>query len=408
MNSDLSDIATNGLTNCVTKDGQTTITAAFKGANGTVGIPMYSFASDTDTGMYRHGANELGFSTGGVLAGYFGTDQKLNLSVALVVPAGTLAVAALANGTANRLYGTNGSGVFGEITLSTGLSLSSSSLTATAQLARNYIDGCIASNGTDTVNDINFASGVCRDSTNAVNITLPTLAGKQLDANWAVGANAGMRNSAAGISNGTYHLYAVATAAGVVSGTADIYAVAGVAGTNPDSAAAVAAVITALQLESGGSAYLYARRVVSILRESASIVQFIQYGNYFYRTTSVLDISATNPGTSAVTRLLSVPLGVKVLGLLTSIIINSAGGGLTYSLVSDLSITDETPAQNNTQTSVANTGSTASVATAASPIEIWTNASGQVRSRISFSDANVTQDIRTRGWFDYRGTNNEA
>ncbi len=76
MNSDLSDIATNGLTNAVTKDGQTTITNPFKGANGSVGLPMYSFASDTNTGMYRHGADELAFSTAGTLAGWFNSSQK--------------------------------------------------------------------------------------------------------------------------------------------------------------------------------------------------------------------------------------------------------------------------------------------------------------------------------------------
>ncbi len=76
MNSDLSDIATNGLTNAITKDGQTTITNPFKGANGSVGLPMYSFASDTNTGMYRHGADELAFSTGGTLAGWFNSSQK--------------------------------------------------------------------------------------------------------------------------------------------------------------------------------------------------------------------------------------------------------------------------------------------------------------------------------------------
>ncbi len=65
MNSDLSDIATNGLSNAVTKDGQTTITGAFKGANGSVGLPMYSFASDTNSGMYRIGADNVGISVGG-------------------------------------------------------------------------------------------------------------------------------------------------------------------------------------------------------------------------------------------------------------------------------------------------------------------------------------------------------
>lgn len=62
MNSDLSDIATNGLTNAITKDGQTTITGALKGASGSVGAPSYSFSADLDSGWYRIGANNIGIS----------------------------------------------------------------------------------------------------------------------------------------------------------------------------------------------------------------------------------------------------------------------------------------------------------------------------------------------------------
>jgi hypothetical protein len=36
-------------------------------ANGTAAAPSISFASDTDTGIYRRGANELGFATGSLL-----------------------------------------------------------------------------------------------------------------------------------------------------------------------------------------------------------------------------------------------------------------------------------------------------------------------------------------------------
>lgn len=64
------------MTNSVAADGQTTITGALKGANGTAANPSYSFASDIDTGGYRHGANEYGFATGGVAAGYFDSAQK--------------------------------------------------------------------------------------------------------------------------------------------------------------------------------------------------------------------------------------------------------------------------------------------------------------------------------------------
>lgn len=62
MNSDLSDIATGGLSNAIAKDGQTTITGSLKGFSGSVGLPSYSFSADLDSGMYRIGANNIGLS----------------------------------------------------------------------------------------------------------------------------------------------------------------------------------------------------------------------------------------------------------------------------------------------------------------------------------------------------------
>lgn len=69
----ISSSATNGnnadiaaeITNSVAADGQTTITGALKGANGTNSAPSYGFASDTNTGMYRIGADNLGLTVGG-------------------------------------------------------------------------------------------------------------------------------------------------------------------------------------------------------------------------------------------------------------------------------------------------------------------------------------------------------
>jgi hypothetical protein len=174
---------------------------------------------------------------------------------------------------------------------------------------RGYIAGCIVSNGTDTTNDINVSAGVCRDGTNTVDITVSAMTGKQLDANWAPGSGAGMRNSAAGIADATYHIYAVSTAAGVQ----DIYAYAGVAGTDPDSSASISAVITALQAESGGADYIYARRIDSILRQSSSIIQVIRTGDIVTLKTPILDISTTSPGTSAITAAVSVPSGLRAL-----------------------------------------------------------------------------------------------
>jgi hypothetical protein len=63
-NGNWTDIAAE-ITNSIAADGQTTITGALKGANGTVSLPAYSFASDLDTGLYRIGANNLGIAANG-------------------------------------------------------------------------------------------------------------------------------------------------------------------------------------------------------------------------------------------------------------------------------------------------------------------------------------------------------
>lgn len=51
-----------------------------KGVDGTVALPAFSFAADPDTGMYRIGANDLGFATNGILR--FEIDGSGNLRAA--------------------------------------------------------------------------------------------------------------------------------------------------------------------------------------------------------------------------------------------------------------------------------------------------------------------------------------
>ena len=53
------------MTNSVAADGQTSMTGALKASNGAVGSPSVTFASDTNTGLYRIGADNIGISAGG-------------------------------------------------------------------------------------------------------------------------------------------------------------------------------------------------------------------------------------------------------------------------------------------------------------------------------------------------------
>lgn len=63
-NQNYSDIAAE-LTNSVAVDGQSTMTGQFKAASGTVAAPGIAFGSDTDSGLYRIGANEIGVAVNG-------------------------------------------------------------------------------------------------------------------------------------------------------------------------------------------------------------------------------------------------------------------------------------------------------------------------------------------------------
>jgi hypothetical protein len=267
-----------------------------------------------------------------------------------------------------------------------------------SNLPRGYIDGCILSNGTDATNDINITAGKCRDSTDAVDIVVSAnTSGKQLDANWAAAAttNSGMRNSAAGIANGTYHIYAARTAA---SSAATIYAYAGVAGTDPDSAAAIATMLTALQAESGGTDYIYARRIGSIVRESAAVAGFVQIGDEFLRTTPVLS-SSTAPTTTVALYALNVPLGLKVKADFNAFISRAGSSARVYVSSPDVIAVDpSTSAAPGVNLADADSGNTSQAGAAFS---VWTNRSGEVRIE---AEANISSAIVvTTGWTDRRG-----
>jgi hypothetical protein len=94
-NQNWSDAATE-LTNSVAADGQTSMTGPLKASNGTVTAPSLTFASDTDTGLYRSGANEISAAVGGTQtlkvssAGVDAVAGRLLEGGASLVPAGAV------------------------------------------------------------------------------------------------------------------------------------------------------------------------------------------------------------------------------------------------------------------------------------------------------------------------------
>jgi hypothetical protein len=252
-------------------------------------------------------------------------------------------------------------------------------------LPRGYIDGCILSNNSgDSTNDIDISAGKCRDSTDAVDIIVPAITGKQLDANWAAGSTAGMRNSAAGIANTTYHIWAVRTAA---SSTGDIYA---------HTSADAATVLTALQAETGGASYAYARHIGSIVRVSNTIKSFYQIGDVFLWNGPVQDIANTSDHTTAVLAALTVPTGIKVDAQFNAHCINTSSGN-HGPLFSSPEVTAAAPSTSDAPgISLASDGSRA-----AGQFTIRTDTSGRIRYRATANSIDTW--VQTTGFRHPRG-----
>jgi hypothetical protein len=193
-----------------------------------------------------------------------------------------------------------------------------------------------------------------------------------------------MRNSAAGITDTTYHLYAVRTAA---SSAGDIYA---------HTSATVATVITALQAESGGTDYVYARRIGSIIRSGATILSFVQYGDEYWLKAPVRNVNNSADHSTAATATLTVPVGLVVKAFV-NIITNTQGDH--GALLSALTVTDTAPSL--TDAPGIHTSSADSTHPTPAHAEIWTDTSAGIRYRAS--NAAIDTVIITRGWRDPRG-----
>ena len=237
----------------------------------------------------------------------------------------------------------------------------------------------LSNNGTDAVNDIDVAAGSCAsdDAVDANRVLLnPGQMTKQLDAVWAAGSAAGGRISSEALANGTWHVYAFRRS----GGTDDYCFSQSLTPTLPD----------------GGT---NKRRIGSILREGGAIVAFSQDGDLFQRRTTVLDVNVTNPGTAAVLRTLSVPVGFPVIALFR--VSASSGTAPNNLIISDPAANDE---QANLSAAPLIDGEfTNSYASYPGYVSRRTNASAQIRTRVTASDGNTRLWIATTGWIDTRG-----
>jgi hypothetical protein len=247
------------------------------------------------------------------------------------------------------------------------------------RLPRSYLAGLGLANDTDAAHDIVIAVGTCRDSANAYDMTLAAVLTKRLDAEWAAGDDAG------GIFTGSvgnttwYHVFLIRKDS---DGTID-------AGFDTS--------ITAANKPAGYSNY---RRLGSVLTDgSANILPFFQVGDEFRWVTGIKDVTTTNPGTNAVTRVLSTPLGVRTLAIIYAGQTNTGGTGILIFLISSMDQADTSPVWNTISCGVYANNSVMMQMT------VLTDTSSQVRSRLNTSGATDDFHITTIGYVDYRGRN---
>lgn len=339
----------------------------------------------------------------------------------------------------------------GAFTLSGGITNSTNDIRIDPAYFLNFLTGLTLSNDftADQSNEMAVTAGAAFDSTNATFIKLGSaLTRKQINVAWAAGSTAGMLDTGV-IGNGTYFIFLISKAAGAnpdilasLSPSAPtlpatytlmrrigwvIRQTAVVTGSISTTTMTVSAVtsgviqigqkitgtgvsantfVTAFGTGTGG----IGTYTVSVSQTAGSTtltgvgnLQFTHDGDWFTLANTQSDINANNPGTSAVLRALTVPIGIRVQAYVAC--------GITYAndvsntgidaLLSDPSSADIIPnAFNGTLSLTSINGDNMKVKGA---VLVFTNASGQIRTRVSVSNANLTLQGGVMAIRDTRG-----
>lgn len=242
---------------------------------------------------------------------------------------------------------------------------------------RGHIGGLTLSAAGSTAT-FGVAAGSAADSTN---IDLMTLASAytKTTSSWAVGSGNGAMDTSTVANSTWYHVHLIKR---VDTGVVDVlFSLSATAPTMPTN-------------------YTLFRRIGSMKTDgSAQWVKFSQNGDEFLWDAVIADVSATNPGTSAATRTLTVPTGVKVNALI-AVTSNSNGINDGRVAISSLDKSDEGAVAGNA--GMYNGISTAEMIVMAF-LSVRTNTSAQIRSRNNASGVASSLIITTHGWIDTRG-----
>lgn len=227
----------------------------------------------------------------------------------------------------------------------------------------------ISNNVSDANNDIDIATGKCRDSSDTYNMVLGLVMTKRLDAGWVSGTNQGGLFSGAKASGTWYHTF-------LIRKDADASIDAGF-----DTS------VTAANIPAGYTAY---RRIGSIKTDnSGNILAFVQVANGFYWSAIVKDLDGAVTNTASLVTL-SVPPGVNVWA---NLLLAGQTGATVALLVTSTYQADILPSVTYNTTPAGHTGATTGNRAV---VRALTDTSAQVRIRGAAATQNGA--LYTHGW----------
>jgi hypothetical protein len=411
MDGEFDGIAT-GLSQCITKDGQTTITAniplnnyKLTGAgNGTARTDVINVGQVQDNQFQYLG------TTGGTADAYtltpsptitaYATTQQITAKISATNLTTTpyLQVSAIANPTTTavikKLSATKTEiAVEASDLLINGIyhfqrnsandawivlnpekdyfNLINATKATTTTQGVSYLNNpiTIANNATDANNDIDFSAGTFQFSDGSGQALATAIMTKRLDATWSAGTgNGGLFNGTAvpKAVNSTYHCYKIYNS---TTNTEDSGFLLGISGTAPNPTSVLP------------SGYTKFKRVGSILTDgSGNIRAFTQFGNYFKYATGISDLNGSFVAGST-TPQVSTPLGINALGIFNiGLDISSVStGNNIWSVISDFNQTSNLGIVSHRQSSVTVTKIPSFINIASGSAFAFTNLSSQIR-----------------------------
>ena len=237
----------------------------------------------------------------------------------------------------------------------------------------------LSNNGSDATNDIDISAGyACATGGGALMVLAASLT-KRLDAAWAVGTNQGGLDTGT-IANDVYHLWLIRRSdTGVVDALFSASATSPTMPTNYDQK----------------------RRIGAVIRSAGAILGFSQFGDEFLLKVPVRDYSSADPGTSAVLRALTVPDGVKVIAKHSVLALDATSTADVFALITSPDQTDSAAASDLYTLALFTPGTTDDIFDSVD-LQIRTDTSARIRTRLSASDADISINGMTHGWMDHR------